>query len=118
MQGDDIFAEPLPDLDGDNNEPEPEPESAQAPKPKRKGKVDDTDKYMGDIAKGLNRVVDYVSKPKASTQDDVHDSWAKILACKLRQMDPMKAEHFKVRVDSMALELIEANLAHKAQQND
>ena len=67
--------------------------------------------FMSTLSNTLTSIGDIVTKqhqqPVTSAPvEDAHDMWAKLVAIKVRRMDEMKAEEFKLRVDTLALEFL------------
>ena len=60
---------------------------------------------MCDISKSVSSLSQYIiGKPKDS--EDTHDMWAKLLAVKMRQMDSIEVEEFKIQVDQIAFDYV------------
>lgn len=82
-------------------------EDPSASKPKISTGVKDTaDFQMGTQISASNPgVLDFASGPIPETCDNNY-LWARLLAEKMKLMDPLKCEEFKVTVDSLALNVL------------
>ena len=86
-----------------------------AKKSKKKNEADD--EVMNDISSCVSSVSQAVTqlasdnKQKKETENNPHYILASLLARKLEEMRPFQAERFKLKVDMMAIELLEENQA-------
>ena len=77
------------------------------PPPKRKTKAkDDPDReIMSDISKSVSSLSEYITQ-KPKEEEDTNEIWAKLLAVKMKQMDTMDVEEFKIKVDQLAFQFV------------
>ena len=68
--------------------------------------LSDTVQSVGDIIKHRQTAA---AEPSDSRKKDCHDVWAELLAVKIRKMPEMKAEEFKLKVDTMALDVLKGD---------
>ena len=92
----------------------PEPKTRKSTTKKEKNKVspDEEKEFMQNVSTTVKTLGDLVGaqKSQASTsgaqsnpEEDDRDIWAKLLAKKVRRMEPMDGEEFMLKVDTLAL---------------
>ena len=71
---------------------------------------------METLSKTISSVGDMISKKQSASAEsapsaslDDLDVWAKLVAAKARKMEEMRAEEFKLKVDTLALEYLKAD---------
>ena len=77
-------------------------------KVKKKTAVDKDDEFLSTVSECMPSLKDAVAPGSSKCEEnlDTHQQWANLLACKLRKMEPVVAEKFKLETDSRGLDLI------------
>ena len=83
--------------------------SKNTTKKAKKGKEDDKEEKMfADLSSAMVSVKEALSDTSRHAEvTDCHEMWGKILSGKLCEMPRMMAEKFKLKIDTMAMEVLE-----------